>query len=333
MNIQFQYPELLWLLAAVPFLVLLYLFTLYQRRKAIQRIGNPRLVKELYKNHSSAKAAIKFTLITIAFALGCIALANPRKPEEGLQQVRKGIDIMVALDVSNSMLAADPQPNRLQQAKSLIEQLIQKSGDDRIGLVLFAGSAFVQMPLTYDHSAAQLFATSASPSIIRSQGTAIGEALEKCENAFDPESERFKAIVLISDGETHDESALQKAKGLADKGIMINTVGVGSPGGATILDTAANTARRDASGNIIVSKLNETLLQEIANSTNGVYVHLSNASQVVNQLTAQLSQIEKKALGDATQFIYKTYYLWLAVPMLLLLLAEIFTPERKKTAR
>lgn len=333
MNIQFQYPELLWLLAAVPVLVLLYLFTLYQRRKAIQGIGNPRLVKELYKNHSSAKAAIKFTLITIAFALGCIALANPRKPEEGLQQVRKGIDIMVALDVSNSMLAADPQPNRLQQAKILIDQLIQKSGDDRIGLVLFAGSAFVQMPLTYDHSAAKLFATSASPAIIRAQGTAIGEALEKCENAFDPESERFKAIVLISDGETHDESAQQKAKSLADKGIMINTVGVGSPAGATILDTAANTSRRDASGNIIVSKLNETLLQEIANATNGVYIHLSDAGQVVNQLTAQLSQIEKKALGDATQFIYKTYYIWLALPMLLLLLAEIFIPERKKTAQ
>jgi Ca-activated chloride channel family protein len=296
-------------------------------------MGNPILVKELYKNHSSAKAAIKFTLIAIAFALGCIALANPRKPEEGFMQVRKGIDIMIALDVSNSMLAADPQPNRLHQARELIEQLIQKSGDDRIGLVLFAGTAFVQMPLTYDHNAAQLFAIAATPSVIRSQGTAIGEALEKCEIAFDPESERFKAIVLISDGETHDESALQKAKSLAGKGIMINTVGIGSPTGATIQDTAANTAKRDASGNIIVSKLNEALLQQIANTTNGVYVHLTDANQAVSQLTAQLSQIEKKALGDETQFVYKSYYIWLALPMLLLLLAEIFTPERKKTVQ
>jgi Ca-activated chloride channel family protein len=290
-------------------------------------------VKELYKNHSSLKAAIKFTLMMIAFALGCIALANPRKPEEGLQQVRKGIDIMIALDVSNSMLAADLQPNRLLQAKGLIEQLIQKSGDDRIGLVLFAGSAFVQMPLTYDHNAAQLFATAATPAVIRAQGTAIGEALEKCENAFDPQSERFKAVVLISDGETHDESALQKAKQLAGKGIMINTVGVGSPEGATILDTAANTAKRDASGNIIVSRLNENLLQQIASTTNGAYIHLTDPSQAVSQLTAQLSQIEKKALGDATQFIYKSYYIWFALPMLFLLLAEIFIPERKKTAQ
>ncbi|MCU7552394.1 VWA domain-containing protein [Chitinophagaceae bacterium LB-8] len=332
MNIQFQYPDLLWLLLAVPVFGLLYFFNLYRRKKAIQRIGNPALIKELYKTHSSAKAAIKFAFFTIAFALGCIALANPRKPEEGLQQVRKGIDIMVALDVSNSMLAADLQPNRLQQAKEVIDQLIQKSGDDRIGLVLFAGTAFIQMPLTYDHNAAQLFTAGASPSVIRSQGTAIGDALEKCENAFDQQSERFKAIVLISDGETHDESALRKAKNLADKGIMINTIGVGSPAGATILDTATNTAKRDASGNIIVSKLNEELLQQIADVTNGAYIHLTNPSQTVGQLTAQLSQIQKKALGDATQFIYKTYYLWLALPMLLLMLAEIFTPDRKKLA-
>jgi Ca-activated chloride channel family protein len=333
LNIQFQYPDLLWLLVAVPVFGLLYLADHYRKKKAVRRIGNPKLVKELYKSHSFAKDVIKFTLIAIAFALGCIALANPRKPEEGLLQVRKGIDIMIALDVSNSMLAADPQPNRLQQAKELIGQLVQKSGDDRIGLVLFAGTAFVQMPLTYDHNAAQLFATAATPAVIRAQGTAIGEALEKCEVAFDPQSERFKAIVLISDGETHDESALQKAKDLAGKGIMINTVGIGSPTGATILDTAAKTAKRDASGNIIVSRLNEELLQQIATTTNGVYVHLTNTGQAVSQLSAQLSQIEKKALGDATQFIYKSYYIWLAVPMLLLLLTEIFTPERKKTAQ
>jgi Ca-activated chloride channel homolog len=330
LNIQFQNPDFLWLLLVIPVFGLLYFVDIYRKQKAVQRIGDARLVKELYKNHSPAKAVIKFILVAVAFALGCVALANPRRAEEGFQQVRKGIDVMIALDVSNSMLATDIQPNRLQHARELIEQLIQKSGDDRIGLVLFAGSSFVQMPLTYDHNAAQLFAAAAAPGVIRAQGTAIGDALEKCEIAFDAQSERFKAIVLISDGETHDESALEKSKDLADKGIMINTVGIGSTGGATILDTATNTARRDASGNIIVSKLNEELLQQIAANTNGVYIHLTNASQAVGQLTAQLSQIEKKALGDATQFVYKSYYIWLVIPMLLLLMAEIFIPERKK---
>lgn len=316
----------------IPFFALFFGFDHLRRQKAIRRIGSPALVRDLFKNHSSAKRNFKFTLVLLAFGLGCLALANPRKPEEGVFQLRKGIDIMIALDVSNSMLASDLNPNRLQQAKELINELVAQSVNDRIGLVLFAGSAYVQMPLTFDHDAALLFASSASPASIRAQGTAIGEALSKCDLSFDQESERFKSIVLISDGETHDENALKISKNLAAKGIMVNTVGLGSAEGATITDTATLNPKKDLSGNIVISRLNEELLQQIASVTNGAYIHLTDVPQAVTSLTAQFSQIEKKALGDTSQFIYKTYYIWLALPMLLLLVAEIFISEQKKAA-
>ena len=331
MDIQFQYPQLLWALAAIPFFVGFYLLYLLWRKKAVKRIGAPNLVKGLYKNYSPVKSAVKFSLVLLAYVAGCIAMANPRKPDLTTAEARKGIDIMVALNVSNSMLAEDSKPNRLAMAKRFISQLMKSLENDRVGLVLFAGNAYVQMPLTFDHNTAEMIVSVAAPSSFRSQGTAIGEALKKADLAFQEDSKRFKTIILITDGETHDQNAEQQVKELADKGVMINTVGIGSPGGASIIDTISGGVKKDLSGNVVVSKLNEPLLQQLAALTNGKYIHLENTAEASESLVQHLSQIEKTALGDLSQLNYTSYYLWLAWPLFFLLIAEIFIPERKKT--
>lgn len=329
MDIQFQYPQALWLLTLVPFAFLLFLLYQSWKRKARKRIGDVHLVKELSRNHSAPKTAVKFLLIALAFGLGVVALANPRVPDKNSGEVRKGIDVVIALDVSNSMRATDIAPDRLSRAKQFISRVIDNLQDDRVGLVVFAGYGYAQMPLTFDYDAARLYVSAADPSNISAQGTSIADAFDKANMLFDKESERFKSIILITDGETHDENAMQKLKDLAAKGVMVNTVGIGSPEGSTLKDTAGN-VKLDASGQPVVSKLNEQILEQIAQATNGVYVHLQSSDIAVKQVMNQYAQIERKALGDTSLYTYETYYTWLAVPMLLLLVAETFLPDRKR---
>ncbi len=330
MNLQFQYPQAFYLLAIVPLLLLVFVFYQRWKGKRVKQIGDPQLVRALFRNHSSAKAVLKFALLVLVFAAGCVAIANPRKRDESSTETRKGIDLVIALDVSNSMLATDIAPNRLARAKQFISKLIDQLKDDRIGLVVFAGNGYLQMPLTFDQSAARLYVSAASPNAIGAQGTSIADALQKSEVAFGEDADRFRSVVLITDGETHDEDALTKARELASKGVMINTVGIGSPQGSTIMDTATGSPKKDENGAVIVSKLNEQLLQQIAAITNGTYVHLESAEAAVKEVLAQYAQIEKKALGDVSTFTYQTFYAWLAVPMLLLLLVEVFVSDRKK---
>ena len=329
MNVQFQHPQAFWLLALIPLLLLLFLFYQSWKKKAGKKIGDVLLVKELSKNHSGIKTVLKFICIAIAFACGCIAVANPRIPDKDSGEVRKGIDVVIALDVSNSMRATDIAPDRLSRAKQFISKLIDNLQDDRIGLVVFAGYGYAQMPLTFDYGSARLYVAAADPSNISAQGTSIGDAFDKSNILFGKESERFKSIILITDGETHDENAMDKLKDLVAKGVMVNTIGIGSPEGSTIKDSSGN-LKTDASGQPVVSKLNEQVLQQIAQGTNGIYVHLQSSEVAVKQVLNQYLQIEKKALGDTSLYTYETYYTWLALPMLLLLITETFLPDRKK---
>lgn len=329
MNIQFQYPQAFWLLALIPFFLLLFLAYQSWKTKTRRKIGDVQLVKELSKNHSRTKAVIKFFFIAFAFACGCVALANPRIPDKNSGEARKGIDVVIALDVSNSMKATDIAPDRLSRAKQFISRIIGNLKDDRVGLVVFAGYGYAQMPLTFDYDAARLYVASADPANISAQGTSIADAFDKANILFGKESERFKSIILITDGETHDENAMEKLKELAEKGVMVNTVGIGSPEGSTIKDSSGN-VKTDASGQPVVSKLNEQILQQIAQATNGIYVHLQSSDVAAKQVVNQYAQIEKKALGDTSLYTYESYYMWLALPMLLLLISETFLPDRKK---
>lgn len=329
MNIQFQYPQAFWLLVLVAFFLLLFMLYQSWKRKSAKRMGDLSLVKAQSRSHSGVKSILKFLLVTIAFACGCIALANPRVPDKNSNEIRKGIDVVIAMDVSNSMKATDIAPDRLSRAKQFAAKLIDNLRDDRIGLVVFAAYAYAQMPLTFDHDAAKLYIAAADPANIAAQGTSISDAFDKSAILFGEESERFKSIVLITDGETHDENAVDKLNDLVSQGVMVNTIGIGSPEGSTIKDSSGN-IKTDASGQPVVSKLNEQILQQIAQTTNGIYVHLQSSEAAVKQVVNQYSQIERKALGDTSLYNYETYYSWLAAPMLLLLLAEIFLPDRKK---
>jgi Ca-activated chloride channel family protein len=330
LNLQFQYEKFLLLLAALVVFALLFFLLVKWKKKAVRKIGDEKLVKQLIRNFSSASFNLKFILFSLAFAAGVVAAANLRKPGSADSVSRKGIDVMVALDVSRSMLATDLSPNRLEKAKQMIYRLMDQMPNDRIGLVLFAGKAYLQMPLTTDHNAAAIFVSSAGPDAVPTQGTVISEALQLSSHMFNPKEQRFKTIVLISDGEDHDMDAMETAKDLSQQGIMICTIGVGSAEGAQIYDPVTGDYKKDAMGNVVISKLNEDELKQLASATNGKYVHFDNVEQAVSDLMQQLNQVEKKTFTDVSLLNYKTYYGWFAGAMFILLIAELLISERKR---
>ena len=329
MNFRFEHIRFLVGLAAIPLLVLLFVWVLRWKKKMQKKMGDPALVALLVKDYSPTKFAVKFILVLVAFALVVVASANLQKPGVTDTVNRKGVDVMVALDVSNSMLAEDIKPNRLERAKQLVTKLMDKMDNDRIGLVLFAGRAYMQMPLTTDHSAAKMYIQDAGPDVVPTQGTVIADALRMANASFNSKERKYKSIVLVSDGEDHDPEALKVAKDLAHDGVMINTIGIGSPDGAPIIDPVTKELKKDMNGQTVVSKLNETELQQLSDASNGLYLRLDNMDDALITLTQQLDSIEKKSLTDSEFIDYKSYFqLFLAVALLLLLL-EFFLPERK----
>ncbi len=329
LNYQFQHKDLYWLMVGALLLSILFVNVLRWKKETVKRMGDERLVKALIKDYFGRLFFLKFIFLLIAFIVGVIAVMNPRQAAGGENTVRKGIDVVIALDVSKSMLATDYAPSRLEKAKQFLQKLFDKMPDDRIALIFFAGKAYMQMPLTADNGAAKLFVSSAAPDAIPQQGTVISDALEMSTKAFNPADKKFKSVILISDGEDHDANALSMAEELSKQGIMINTVGIGSPEGATIPDTITGENKKDEAGNVIISKLNEAGLKEIAITTNGIYLHLEESDRAVAQVMSQLSQIERKAYADSSQISYRNWYWLFSGIMLLLLVIEFFLPEKK----
>jgi len=326
---QFQYNWLLAALGLVPILVLLLLWALYKKRKISKKLGDPELIKKLTASYSPANFLFKFLLLTIGLSAIILAAANLQKPGKGDSLNRKGVDVLIALDVSKSMLAEDSKPNRLEKARQFVYKLMEALPDDRIGLVVFAGHAYLQMPLTSDHSAARLYVQNASPENVPTQGTVIGEALKTGNGAFNSKERKFKSIILITDGEDHDAEALQLAPSLASNGVMINSIGLGSPEGSTIIDPATDTYKKDKQGQPVISKLNEDLLQQLASATKGVYLRLDNVSDAVDKVSRQLDTIGSSSITDNSLKDYDTYYFWFIGVALLLIAIEFFWPERK----
>lgn len=325
---KFQYIEYLFALAAIPVLVGLYFLVLNWKKKTIKKIGDERLVKEMIKNYSPQRFAIKFLLIVTAFAAAVFALANLRTAKGSEKVSRNGIDVMIALDVSNSMLAQDIKPTRLDRAKQAIGKLIDKLGNDRVGLVVFAGKAYLQMPLTGDHSAAKMFLNSASPGIVPTQGTVISEALKMCGASFNTKEKKYKTIIVISDGEDHDAEAEKIASQMASEGVIINTVGIGSPEGSTIIDAATNETKKDNEGNVVITKLNEAELIGIAEKGNGIYQLYTNTDNVVSKLAGQLNSMDERTVTEDSLVNYKSFFQYFLLLSLLLLVIEMLLPER-----
>jgi Putative Zn-dependent protease, contains TPR repeats len=329
--IHFQYIEYLIALAALPIIVLFYFLVVKWKRNAAKKIGDPELVKEITAQYSSGKFFTKFILFIIAFALCAFAVAGLIKPD-GTQKIsRKGSDIMIALDVSKSMLAQDIKPNRLERAKQMISKIIDNSPDDKIGLVIFAGRAYLQMPLTLDHAAAKMYLNSASPDDVPTQGTVISQALKMSYAAFNPKEKTYKSVLLISDGEDHDDEAIKVAKQLAEQGIMINTIGIGSVLGAPIMDEETGQYKIDSKGQTVISKLNEQELRDIAVTGQGIFQLYSTTEEVVKNLKNKLGSIgQETTLSDSAYASFKQYFQYFLGAAFILLLLEFFTSEKRK---
>ena len=331
--LHFQYIEYLIALAAVPAVIVLYIFLVRWKKSAAKKIGDRKLVNHLTINFSSKKFLLKFILFTTAFALCVIAVAGLVIPDGSQKINRRGIDIMFALDVSKSMLAQDIKPNRLERAKQVITQIINKSPDDRIGLIVFAGRAYLQMPMTIDHAAAKMYLSSASPDDIPTQGTVISQALKMCGAAFNPKDKTYKAVVLLSDGEDHDNDALKVVKQLTSDGIMVNAIGFGSAQGAPIMDPETNTYKTDDKGNMVISKLNEEELSNIATKGNGIYQHYSSTDEVAANIEKKLSGIGETTINDTSFESLRQFFQYILVLAFLLLVIDLFISEKKKMVK
>ncbi len=329
--VSFQNIEFLYGLAALIPLVGLFICVIRWKQKTRKLLGNERLVSQLISNYSSNKYFIKAVSILVAIALLIISAANLRKPIKEKGTVGSGIDVMIALDVSKSMLAEDEKPTRLDKAKQLIYQLTQQLENNRIGLVVFAGRAYLQMPLTSDVGATKMFVNNANPALISWQGTVIGDALTLCSNSLDTKEKKYKAAILITDGEDQDTKAVEVAKELAEKGVIVHTVGVGSESGAPIIEAGTNEYKRDANGETVITKLNSKLLRQIADVTGGTYHYLNTTESVGNDLSQLLNAMDKKEFGNPSGYInYDSYYFIFLAIAIFLLIIEFFVSERKK---
>ncbi len=290
-----------------------------------------QLIKLLTANHSSKKFSIKFWLLFFAITFAAVGAANLRQPGKNESINRKGRDVIIAMDVSKSMLADDIKPTRLEKAKQFVSKLIDALPDDRIGLIWFAGKAYMPMPLTADEGAAKLFVQSASPDAVPTQGTVFGEAMQLAAQSFPAEAKRYRIIILITDGEDHDEAAIENAQRLKEQGILLITVGLGTEEGSTITEPGTTEFKKDKLGQTVISKLNETLLKKISLANGGMYGNLQNIDAMVKEVSGVVNQLEKKSSEDnGVPTNYYHYFIWFLAAAFLLLLLDIFVSEKKR---
>ena len=281
---------------------------------------------------SEQRGWVRFGLVAISLFAGILGLANLQAGSKSETIERKGIDVMIALDVSKSMWAKDASPNRLEKSKQLVSKLLDKLGNDRVGLILFAGKAYVSVPLTTDFSALKMNLATASPDMVPTQGTVIGEALSMARQSFNAKETKYKSIVLISDGEDHDEEAINEVEKAVEEGVMINTIGIGSPEGSQIIDEETGQPKTDEDGKEVISKLNEEELSSIATKGQGIYQRLNNTEAVAAAIAKQINTAEQRNFGDTIFTDYNSYFQYFLGISLFLILLEFFIPEFKKVA-
>lgn len=301
---KFASPEYLYLLIVLPLLLAVYIYSNYKRNKNLRLYGDVQLLKSLMPNVSVYRPSIKFWLSLVALALIIVALARPQFGSKKETITRQGIEAVIALDISNSMMAEDIAPNRLEKAKKIISRLIDKFENDKVGLIVFAGDAFVQLPITNDFISAKMFLETISPALISRQGTDIGGAISLAMKSFTTTEGIGKAIVLITDGENHEGGAEEAAKLAADKGMNVYVLGIGSLEGAPIPADGSNDYRRDKEGNVVVTKLNEQMAQAVAQAGNGAYIRVDNTNNAQKILE---SEVNKLAKADVTTEVYTEF--------------------------
>ncbi len=321
----------LWLLLLVPLIPALYALALALRKRRIRRFGDPKMVAHLMPHYSRAKGWVRIILFTLAFFFFVIGLSRPQIGAKLSERQTKGAEIMICLDVSNSMLAQDYTPCRLERAKLAISSLVDKLHDDRIGLIIFAGSSFVQLPVTTDYVSAKMFLSSIDAGSVPVQGTAIGDAIHTAMKSFSAQSEKSRVIILISDGENHEDDAVAAAKEAAQAGIRIYTVGVGSAAGQPI--PVDGELLRDKDGNIVVTHLDEKTLRQIAEAGGGAYIQAGNEEFGLNPIINDIRAMEGELFSSVVFEEYDEQYMYFFAIALILLVIEMLVGERKNARK
>ena len=325
---RFANPQYLWLLLALPVLLLLFWAAAQQRRRRLARFGRPEILEELMPDVSRGREILKFILFSTAVGLLVLAAARPQFGSKLREEKSQGIEMMLVVDVSNSMLAEDFEPNRLERTKYAIDKLFDGLHQDRVGLIVFAGEPKVQLPITSDYRMAKAFAKRIDPSLVQVQGTAVGKALSQALPSFPSGSEnRSRAVILITDGENHEDDALAQARRAAEEGIRIHTIGIGTPEGAPIQNDGEFV--RDEKGEIVVSKLNEEMLAEIADLTGGSYVRSSKQSIGLDEIVKSIEEMEQSELSTVRFEEFNEQYQYLLAIAIALLLAEFLLLDRR----
>lgn len=328
---RFANPDFLYLLLLLPVVILLYILNLIRRTKALNKVGEANLVNRLIPERSRFRPAFKFALQLIAVTAGIIMLARPQFGSKIEDVKKQGVEVIIALDVSNSMLAEDIQPNRLTRAKQAISRLIDNLDNDKIGLIVFAGDAYIQIPVTTDYISAKMFLSTITPDIVPKQGTAIGSAISLGMRSFTPGDGKSKAMIIITDGENHEDDPVKEAEEASKAGIIIHTIGIGSTEGVPIpiMRNGRKDFLKDEKFNTVITKLDEDILKKIALATNGNYVRASNSNIGLDEIFSDIKKMKKQDLQSAQYTEYNDQYQVFAALMLIILLVDFIIMERK----
>ena len=327
---RFARPEYLYLLILVPVLIGFFYYALIIKSKRLKSLGNKALLKTLMPEASHVRPRVKFYLLLTALILSIFMMAGPQFGSKLEKQKRQGVELVIAVDVSNSMLSGDLKPDRMSRAKRVLNHLIDNLQNDKVALMIFAGDAYVQMPLTTDVSSAKMFLSNINPGMVPIQGTAIGMAIKRSMQLFSTTDANVgKSIIIITDGENHEDDAVEMAKEALKYGITVNVLGVGTPEGAPIPIAGTQSFRKDKDGNVVVTKLNETMCQEIAAAGGGMYVRVDNSSAAVRALSSELEKLSKSEIESQVYSQYNEQYIAIAWIVLVLLVLECIFLERK----
>ena len=325
--LNFAQSQYLLLIFLIPVFFLLYALMRSLRRRRIRKMGSEELVGQLMPSVSSAKGWVRISIFSLAFFFFAIGLARPQIGAKLKEHQTKGVEIMIALDVSNSMLAEDYSPCRLERAKLAISRLVDKLDGDRVGLIVFAGSSFVQLPITTDYVSAKMFLGSISTESVPIQGTAIGDAINLAIRSFSAQSEKSRAIIVITDGENHEDDPVAAAKQAAELGIKVFTIGIGSPEGKPI--PVDGELLKDKDGNIVVSRLDEAVLQEVASAGEGAYVRAGNSEFGLSPIVDSIKKMDEEQFNSVVFEEYDEQYMYFLAIALLLFVIEMLIGERK----
>lgn len=323
---RFEDSIYLWLLAIIPVMTILMVWAEWHRRKMIGRLGDKDLVKALIPDASARRRWLKFILTQVILALVILMVARPQMGVKMSHEKRNGIEAIIALDISNSMLAEDVKPSRLQKSKMLVENLVDHFTNDKVGLIVFAGDAFVQLPITSDYVSAKMFLQNIEPSLIQTQGTDIGGALNLASNSFTQQKNIGKAIILITDGEDHEGGAMEAAKAARDKGYKVFILGIGTMAGVPI-PLPEGGYMTDNAGNTVMTALNAQMCREVAAAGSGMYIHVDNTMAAQEQLNDEIAKMQKGEMESVVYSEYDEQFQAFGILAIVVIIAEVLISE------